>query len=238
MNHLTYGSFDSTNADIAFSDANGYTDPASESETRKQLSYPLKEIKTFLHDAISIDDSDNVIQLRVNSGKVQYRTSGNTWTDVSGGIPSGGTTGQVLKKHSNTDYDVEWGSASELPSFVGMVVSGTNLTTEASVKAKYGNSTSWTLLSSVILASEHVYGNGKGLAFTDSITTVTMYSSGTSANYGDGYGKDVGTAVSGKGMGSGHGVIGVPTKAQANGSDENTGLIVDTKAVYTWERTA
>lgn len=108
MNHLTYGSFDSTNADIAFSDANGYTDPASETETRKQLSYPLKEIKTFLHDAISIDDSDNVIQLRVNSGKIQYRTSGNTWTDVSGGIPTGGTSGQVLEKSSSTDYDVAW----------------------------------------------------------------------------------------------------------------------------------
>lgn len=115
MNHLTYESFDSTNTDIAFSDANGYTDPASETETRKQLSYPLKEIKDFLHDAISIDDSDNVIQLRVNSGKIQYRTSGNTWvdTDSSGGIPSGGTTGQVLTKNSNTDYDVSWGS--EIP---------------------------------------------------------------------------------------------------------------------------
>lgn len=108
MNHLTYGSFDSTNADIAFTEANGYTNPASESETRKQLSYPLKEIKDFLHDAISIDGSDNVIQLRVSGGKVQYRTTGNTWTDASGGIPSGGTTGQVLEKSSSTDYDVAW----------------------------------------------------------------------------------------------------------------------------------
>lgn len=38
------------------------------------------------------------------------------------GIPSGGTTGQVLKKHSNEDYDVEWadesgggGSGGDLP---------------------------------------------------------------------------------------------------------------------------
>ena len=29
-------------------------------------------------------------------------------TDGSGGVPSGGTTGQVLTKHSNTDNDVEW----------------------------------------------------------------------------------------------------------------------------------
>lgn len=33
------------------------------------------------------------------------------------GVPSGGTTGQVLKKASGTDYDTEWGSAgSSLPS--------------------------------------------------------------------------------------------------------------------------
>lgn len=34
-------------------------------------------------------------------------------TDVPiGGIPGGGTTGQVLKKHSNTSYDVEWANES------------------------------------------------------------------------------------------------------------------------------
>ncbi len=26
------------------------------------------------------------------------------------GIPNGGTTGQVLKKGSNTDFDIEWGT--------------------------------------------------------------------------------------------------------------------------------
>ena len=112
MNHLNYGQFDSSNADIAFTEENNYTNPASEIETRKQLSYPLKEIKDFLHDAISIDDSDNVIQLKVESGKIKYRTTGETWNDISGGIPSGGTTGQVLTKNSNTDYDVSWGSES------------------------------------------------------------------------------------------------------------------------------
>lgn len=110
MNHLNYGQFDSSNADIAFTEENNYTNPASEIETRKQLSYPLKEIKDFLHDAISIDDSDNVIQLKVEDGQIKYRTTGETWNDISGGIPSGGTTGQVLKKKTNTDYDVEWGS--------------------------------------------------------------------------------------------------------------------------------
>ena len=40
--------------------------------------------------------------------------SGQTFNVMDGedgvGIPSGGTTGQVLKKASNTDYDVEWGT--------------------------------------------------------------------------------------------------------------------------------
>lgn len=30
------------------------------------------------------------------------------WTNAPDGVPSGGTTGQVLTKHSNTDNDVEW----------------------------------------------------------------------------------------------------------------------------------
>lgn len=33
---------------------------------------------------------------------------------VGQGVPSGGTTGQVLKKKSNTDYDTEWGAASSV----------------------------------------------------------------------------------------------------------------------------
>ena len=38
---------------------------------------------------------------------------GNNWIDIpaSGiGVPSGGTTGQVLQKSSNTDYATEWAS--------------------------------------------------------------------------------------------------------------------------------
>lgn len=32
------------------------------------------------------------------------------------GVPSGGTSGQILKKHSATDYDTEWSEDSGLPS--------------------------------------------------------------------------------------------------------------------------
>lgn len=46
---------------------------------------------------------------------------GDQWTEVSAGgigVPSGGTTGQVLKKSSNTDYATEWDDeTSTIPSY-------------------------------------------------------------------------------------------------------------------------
>lgn len=39
-----------------------------------------------------------------------------TWGSITGLLPSGGTTGQVLKKSSNVNYAVEWGSVAALPS--------------------------------------------------------------------------------------------------------------------------
>ena len=48
MDKLNYGRYDNANLDIAFSTTNGYYNPTSELDTRKQLSYPLKEIKTYL----------------------------------------------------------------------------------------------------------------------------------------------------------------------------------------------
>lgn len=40
--------------------------------------------------------------------------NGSSWESIPAGgigVPSGGTTGQVLKKSSNTDYATEWGKA-------------------------------------------------------------------------------------------------------------------------------
>ena len=116
MNKLDYGNFDNTNADIAFSEANGYSNPTSELLTRKQFSYPLKEIKTFLGNAIPVDSNGNVVQLEVNDNNtLSYRTTPNgDLTDLTGGIPSGGTTGQFLKKSSGTDYDTAWASIPQI----------------------------------------------------------------------------------------------------------------------------
>ena len=110
MDKLDYKTFNSNNNDIAFSEENGYADPASEVETRKQLSYPLKEIKDFLSNTMPVNTSDNVVQLGVTSGnRIRYRaTAGGSWTETAHDVPSGGSTGQVLKKTSSSDYATSW----------------------------------------------------------------------------------------------------------------------------------
>lgn len=63
--------------------------------------------------------------------------NGNTWTDIPAivgpagpGVPSGGTTGQVLKKASGTDLDTAWGnepSASDAaPQALGTAAAGSS----------------------------------------------------------------------------------------------------------------
>lgn len=244
MNKLNYGSFDITNSDIAFSSTSGYDEPQSELERRKQLSYPLKEIKTFVNNSIPVR-GDEVVQLVVsNENKLQYRTeSSGILVDIvaDSGLPTGGTSGQVLMKNSSANYDVKWGNAN-LTSFVGMVVSGTNLSTEASVQNIYGSSTRWSLLSSVMLASNHVYGNGKTLGVTNgsslgglnsNVSSSNIFTMGNTGAYGQNTSSTPST--SGNNM---WGKIGVPTKTQVGENHDNTGLIVDTRTVYTWERTA
>lgn len=87
MNKLSYGNFDPNNADIAFSATNQYSSPASELETRKQLSYPLKEVKTFVNNTVSVDTDDNAVQLVVSSDTIGYRTTpGGEVQEIGGGL--------------------------------------------------------------------------------------------------------------------------------------------------------
>lgn len=71
--------------------------------------------------------------------------------DPGEGIPEGGTTGQVLKKKSNTDFDTEWGEAASPLTFASddFDVSEQN---EVSLDAKQryfvGTNAEWTALSS------------------------------------------------------------------------------------------
>lgn len=75
MNKLSYGNYDSSITDIAFSATNQYSSPSSELEIRKQLSYPLKEVKTFVNNMVSVDTDDNAVQLVVSSDTIGYRTT-------------------------------------------------------------------------------------------------------------------------------------------------------------------
>jgi len=49
METFDYGNFNQGNLDIAFSATKGYGNPATEDLTRKQFSYPLKELKDFVN---------------------------------------------------------------------------------------------------------------------------------------------------------------------------------------------
>lgn len=74
MDKFNFRNFDPTNADIAFSASNGYTEPNSELARRQQLSYPLKEVKTYLNNVTPTDDENNPVQLVVSENKLQYRS--------------------------------------------------------------------------------------------------------------------------------------------------------------------
>lgn len=118
MNKLSYSNFDISNGDIAFASTNGYGKPSGELEIRKQFSFPLKELKTFINNVVSVDSEDTVIQLVIDAnGNLKYRTdpSANLQDiSVSGSIPSGGTSGQILQKNSSTDFDASWTSPQKM----------------------------------------------------------------------------------------------------------------------------
>ena len=123
-------------------------------------------------------------------------------------------------------------------SFVGMVIQGTNLTTLADVQEIYGSDTTWQLISSVALASEHVVGNGNVLGITNG--TYQGFLSGTGNrdlyNLRSTLPQPLGTVGGTQFLGAnGFGVI---TKTQASNDLSATGLIVDTITVYMWERIA
>lgn len=45
----------------------------------------------------------------VGGSQVVFDSTSETWKPgIVSGVPTGGTTGQVLKKQSNADYDIDW----------------------------------------------------------------------------------------------------------------------------------
>lgn len=150
-------------------------------------------------------------------------------------------TDYLVVDDGNTTYKAQKSNIvnSKPFSFVGMVVQGTNLTSLLSVQEIYGTDTTWQLLSDVLVVSRNVYGNGKVMGLTSGSNKL-----GLSADGGDDtaystnvFGKSLPIQQSGvTTLTSGTGV-GLLTKTLADDTPDNTGIIVDTVAVYFWERT-
>lgn len=118
MNKLTYGNYDSSITDIAFDSNKGYVEPAGESEVRKQLSTPLKEIKDFVNNSVSVKTaSDDVVQLGVTSQRtLQFRdTEDGSWKDLasSGHIIFVNTDGEAVQMPTRTQLEFRNVTASD-----------------------------------------------------------------------------------------------------------------------------
>ena len=76
MDKFSYGNYDPSITDLTFDSTKGYVEPSGEAETRKQFSYPLKELKDFINNIVAVNSDDDVIQLTVDSqGLIKYRLS-------------------------------------------------------------------------------------------------------------------------------------------------------------------
>lgn len=99
------------------------------------------------------------------------------------GVPSGGTTGQVLKKKSNTDYDTEWASAGGVdPATATPLMDGTAAVGSSTKYAREDHvHPSDTSKQDSITATGILKGSGAGIvsaavAGTDYLTQATNYS--------------------------------------------------------------
>lgn len=73
----------------------------------------------------------------INNAWVSIKHKTNNSGTQGGGIPTGGTTGQILTKKSNTDYDTEWSDGEHLGAITGYVKSGNTEYTISSTWTKY-----------------------------------------------------------------------------------------------------
>lgn len=118
MDKLTYKNYDSSISDIAFDSNKGYVEPSGESEVRKQLSTPLKEIKDFVNNTVSVKTaSDDVVQLGVTSQRtLQFRDIENgSWRDLasSGHIIYANDGGETVQMPTRTQLEFRNVTASD-----------------------------------------------------------------------------------------------------------------------------
>ena len=75
MEKLSYKPYSSSISDVVFLETNNYYDPPSPMESRKQLSFPLKEVKDFVNNTVTEKNGEAVQLLVTNANKLQYRTT-------------------------------------------------------------------------------------------------------------------------------------------------------------------
>lgn len=86
MDKLTYGSYSSDITDVVFDSTKGYSEPNGEQEVRKQLSFPLKEVKDYINSIANTDSEGTTILLRISADDlIQYSLDGETWNDTASG---------------------------------------------------------------------------------------------------------------------------------------------------------
>lgn len=85
MDKLNFKNYSSSDAEIIF-DQQSYVEPANETEVRKQLSYPLKQIRDYINKVITVDADGTVILLRLTESELfQYSLDGKEWHDTASG---------------------------------------------------------------------------------------------------------------------------------------------------------
>lgn len=184
-----------------------------------------------------IDANDNTSQL-------YPRTKASAVSDNAGNsvesllLYRGNETSSSSSTPINADQ-LQGYSVNQLLKFI-YPVGSIYMTTNNSSPANFITGTTWTLRSSVALASEHVFGNGYSKAWYDgtnlggSAEHPDHYVMTSTAAYGQPAGGDLG---SGSYL-TARKFLGSPTKSQLGNNPEYSGLIADTITIYTWERTA
>ena len=191
------------------------------------------------------DSSDSAKVARTSltfdgSTTTQFLSKKGTWETASGDITHDTTAeaGSAVTLNADQLQGYNLNQLMKLLYPVGAIYQNTSNVNPAN----FITGTTWTLRSSVALASEHVFGNDYNLGLTDGTYTAALIFSTThdigEASGAYGVQSPAGTGGSGYAAFSQGTGLGVATKAITENHPEYSGLIADTITVYTWERTA
>ena len=148
---------------------------------------------------------------------LQWSSFYQKWLFTYGVTPSGGTTGQVLTKNSNSNYDYSWQPAGTASNITGLITAGTNITLS-------GNGTAGTPY--VINSSG---GGGSGLWETNSVGIDTFSPAVGIGSTNPGQTLDVQGTVRSTGFLAGSGIPSLPSYSFS--ASPNTGMYFGSSAI-------